>query len=71
VDDPGTTPLTLSRSITASPNGAITPAWLDRTATTTRRFSPPNTLRHNSDQRVSLSGHAVSDSIEVLRSISE
>ena len=56
--------------MTASPNGAITPAWLDRTATTKRRFSPPNMLRRNSAQRVSRSGHAVSHSIEVLRSIS-
>jgi hypothetical protein len=60
----------LSRSITVSPLGAITLAWLDRTATTKGQLLPPSTLRHNSDQRVSRSGHAVNDSIEVLRSTS-
>ncbi|MGB9304103.1 MAG: hypothetical protein ACLPXZ_10495 [Mycobacterium sp.] len=39
-------PLTLSPSITAPPIGAITAAWLDRTATTKGRLPPLNMLRH-------------------------
>jgi hypothetical protein len=40
-------PQTLSPSITASPIRAITPAWLDHTATTKGRLPPLNTPRHN------------------------